>query len=70
MPLEFGADIVWYSTSKFVGGHGDAMGGCISTNNKEISDKLYDIIGTSFGPLSPFSSYLILRGLHTYKIRM
>lgn len=49
LPLEFGADIVWYSTSKFIGGHGDAMGGSISTNNKEISDKLYDIIGTSFG---------------------
>ena len=39
--FELGADIVWYSCSKFIGGHSDAMAGCVLTNDKELSDRLY-----------------------------
>jgi len=69
-PLELGADIVVHSCSKYMCGHGDALGGAvISNDNKFMADfnKTLQIYG---GILSPFNAYNILRGLGTLSIRV
>lgn len=69
-PLELGADIVMLSTSKYIGGHSDLIGGAVITNQSTIADKI-DIIKTTIGAIaSPFDAYLALRGLKTLDIRM
>ena len=71
-PLEHGIDFVLHSMTKFIGGHGDAIGGIIITNkehNKEFIriGKYVHEIGAC---LSPFNAYLFLRGLKTLEIRI
>ena len=69
-PLGLGADIVMLSSSKYIGGHSDMIGGALITNNKEIAAQL-DICKTTVGAIaSPFDSYLALRGLKTLDVRM
>ncbi len=69
-PLNFGIDIVLHSTSKFINGHSDVIGGAIMTNNNKFYELLYTL-QNSLGPtLSPFDSWLILRGAKTLGIRM
>lgn len=69
-PLEIGADIVIHSGTKFLGGHNDTIAGLVVTNNYDISTKLRFIIKTTGAGLSPFDSWLILRGVKTLAIRM
>lgn len=69
-PLKLGADIVMHSTTKYINGHSDVIGGAVITNNQEILSKLKfwaNALGISG---SPFDSYLTLRGLRTLCIRM
>ena len=69
-PLELGADFVVHSLSKYIGGHGDALGGavlCTNANVKSIRDHERVHIG---GVLSPFNAWLIARGLATLPLRM
>jgi len=70
-PLDLGADVSVLSTTKFVNGHSDSVGGAIVTDDEELFDRfafvLRDVIGA---PLSPFDSYLVLRGLKTLPARM
>ena len=69
-PLEHGADIVMHSTTKYIGGHSDTMGGVVITENPEIHEYLLETqkkIGTV---LSPFDSYLCQRGLYTLGARI
>lgn len=69
-PLELGADFVVHSLSKYIGGHGDALGGavlCSGANMKSIRDHERVHIG---GVLSPFNAWLIARGLATLPLRM
>ena len=69
-PLELGADIVIHSLTKFLNGHSDALGGAIITNNKKFIEGI-QYLQNSMGPsLSPFESFLILRGIKTLGIRM
>ncbi|HGJ5882510.1 trans-sulfuration enzyme family protein [Arsenophonus sp.] len=69
-PLELGADIVMLSTSKYIGGHSDLIGGAVITNQSTIADKI-DVIKTTIGAIaSPFDAYLALRGLKTLDLRM
>jgi len=69
-PLELGADIVMLSTSKYIGGHSDLIGGAVITNQSTIADKI-DAIKTTIGAIaSPFDAYLALRGLKTLALRM
>jgi len=69
-PLELGVDIVLHSSSKFLGGHGDAMGG-ILVGPKAIIDDIWSIgLKNLGGCASPFNSFLILRGLKTLELRM
>ncbi|MCB6415776.1 PLP-dependent aspartate aminotransferase family protein [Faecalimonas umbilicata] len=69
-PLKLGADIVIHSGTKFLGGHNDTLAGFIVTNSEEIKEKLRFLIKTTGAGLSPFDSWLILRGMKTLGIRM
>lgn len=69
-PLELGADIVVHSGTKYLGGHNDTLAGFLVTSHREISERLRFIIKTTGAGLSPFDSWLILRGIKTLGIRM
>ncbi len=69
-PLELGADIVIHSGTKFLGGHNDTLAGFIVTSSQEISDRLRFLIKTVGSGLSPFDSWLIIRGVKTLPLRM
>ncbi len=69
-PLTLGADVVVHSTTKYVGGHSDVIGGFVATNNDEVASQLkfhQYAIGAVPGPLD---CYLLLRGLKTLGVRM
>lgn len=69
-PLEFGADVVMYSLTKYMNGHNDVLAGALVLNNTEIYKKL-KIVQTKYGSvLSPFESFLANRGLKTLPVRM
>lgn len=69
-PLKWGADIVWHSTTKYIGGHSDVLGGAMLTNNAEIKKEL-DFGRKSLGVNpSPFDVWLITRGVKTLAVRM
>lgn len=69
-PLKLGADIVIHSTTKYINGHSDVIGGAVITNNPEVLSELKFWSNTLGITGSPFDSYLTLRGLRTLGIRM
>ena len=69
-PLEFGADIAMHSTTKYLSGHNQIIGGSIHTNNKEIFEKMKFIQKTIGAVPSPFDSWLTALGLRTLHLRM
>jgi cystathionine gamma-synthase len=69
-PLELGADLVVHSGTKFLGGHHDLLAGFIVGNDEEILQKLRKIHMSTGATLSPFDSWLVLRGLKTLHIRL
>ncbi|MDD7887144.1 cystathionine gamma-synthase [Flavivirga sp. 57AJ16] len=69
-PLDFGADIVMHSATKYLGGHSDVVMGALVVKNKELADKLYFIQNASGAICGPQDSFLVLRGLKTLHIRM
>ncbi|EHI97252.1 Cys/Met metabolism pyridoxal-phosphate-dependent protein [Clostridium sp. DL-VIII] len=69
-PLELGADLVIHSGTKFLGGHHDLLAGFIVGNDEEILQKLRKIHMSTGATLSPFDSWLVLRGLKTLHIRL
>lgn len=69
-PFELGADIIIHSGTKFLGGHNDTLAGFLVTRSQELSDKLRFLIKTVGSGLSPFDSWLILRGIKTLPLRM
>jgi cystathionine gamma-synthase len=69
-PLALGADMVVHSSTKYLGGHSDTVGGAIVTNNDEILERLR-FLQNATGPIpGPFDSYLTLRGIKTLGVRM
>jgi len=69
-PLALGADYVVHSLTKYIGGHGDALGGAVIGRARDMRD-LRHSVGTHLGAtLSPFNAWLILRGIETLPIRM
>src|SRR5881392_2843779 len=69
-PLELGADIVVHSTTKYLGGHSDLIGGFAATNDPTIAERLL-FLQKSLGAVpGPFDSWLVLRGLKTLAVRM
>lgn len=70
-PLDFGADVVIHSLTKYINGHGDALGGFACSKDQEYIDYLKFAIMCEIGaPLDPNSAFLISRGLKTLAIRM
>lgn len=69
-PMELGADIVSESLTKYINGHGDALGGSISTDSHEIYYELQRMMGVIGCCASPFNSFLISRGVQTLPMRM
>ena len=69
-PLEFGADIAMHSTTKYLSGHNQIIGGSIHTNNEEIFEKMKFIQKTIGAVPSPFDCWLTMLGLRTLHLRM
>ncbi len=69
-PLELGAHMVLHSTTKFLNGHSDGLGGVIVCSTKGQADQLAFIQKSAGAILSPFESWLILRGVKTLAVRM
>jgi cystathionine beta-lyase/cystathionine gamma-synthase len=69
-PLEFGADLVMHSTTKYLNGHSDSVGGIVVAARQEDADWLKFIQNAAGAILSPFESWLVLRGTKTLAVRM
>lgn len=69
-PIALGADIVVHSTTKFLNGHSDSVGGAAITVSPEHGDRLHFIQKSAGAVLSPFDSWLVMRGIKTLGVRM
>jgi cysteine-S-conjugate beta-lyase len=69
-PLDLGADIVYESGTKYLSGHHDLMAGVMAVNDAALGERLYFTINASGCGLSPFDSWLLLRGIKTLGVRM
>ena len=69
-PLELGADVVVHSTTKYLGGHSDVVGGFVATNDPTVAERL-QFLQKALGAIpGPFDCWLVLRGLKTLAVRM
>jgi cystathionine gamma-synthase/methionine-gamma-lyase len=68
-PIEHGATLVMHSATKYIGGHGDAMGGIVATN-REWMTRLRQVRALTGGLLGPFEAYLMHRGIRTMPVRV
>jgi cystathionine gamma-synthase len=69
-PLALGADVVLHSTTKYLGGHSDLIGGFLATNDPTVAERL-TFLQKSLGAVpGPFDSWLVLRGIKTLAVRM
>jgi cystathionine gamma-lyase/cystathionine beta-lyase/cystathionine gamma-lyase/homocysteine desulfhydrase len=69
-PIELGADVVVHSTTKYLNGHSDSVGGAVICASQEDGDKIGFSQNAAGGILSPFDSFLVTRGIKTLPIRM
>ena len=69
-PLELGADVVVHSTTKYLGGHSDVIGGAVLTNDPAIAERLRFLQNSLGAVPGPFDSWLVLRGIKTLALRM
>jgi cystathionine gamma-lyase len=69
-PLELGADIVMHSSTKFLGGHSDVLGGALLTSNGELAERMRFHQNAVGAVPSPFDCWLLLRGLKTLHVRV
>ena len=69
-PLELGADIVVHSITKYINGHGDVVGGCCVAKSKDVMAKILHWRKDNGSLMSPFDSFLVMRGLRTLPLRM
>lgn len=69
-PLTLGADIVLHSTTKYIGGHSDVVGGALVTNDQELDDAFGFLQNGAGAVPGPFDAYLTMRGLKTLVLRM
>ena len=69
-PLTLGADIVLHSTTKYIGGHSDVVGGALVTNSAELDTKFAFLQNGAGAVPGPFDAYLTMRGLKTLELRM
>lgn len=69
-PLELGADVVLHSTTKYIGGHSDVVGGAVMTNQKELAEKIFFLQNSIGAVPGPWDAWLTLRGVKTLGLRM
>lgn len=69
-PLALGADVVVHSTTKYLNGHSDAVGGVVVTGTAELGEQLHRIQNSAGAVMGPFDAYLVLRGIRTLAVRM
>jgi len=69
-PLALGADVVVHSTTKYIGGHSDALGGAVLTSHQELAEKVGFIQFAAGAVLAPFEAWLTVRGIKTLSVRM
>jgi cystathionine gamma-synthase len=69
-PLDLGADIVIHSTTKYIGGHSDVVGGLVAVNDTELGDRLAFLQNAAGAVPGPMDCYLVLRGVKTLAVRM
>jgi cystathionine gamma-synthase len=69
-PLTLGADVVLHSTTKYIGGHSDVVGGALVTNDQELDDAFAFLQNGAGAVPGPFDAYLTMRGLKTLVLRM
>lgn len=69
-PLTLGADVVVHSATKYLGGHSDLIAGLVVAKDKAIGDKLKFIQNATGAILSPFDSWLVIRGIETLTLRV
>jgi cystathionine gamma-synthase len=69
-PLELGADVVVHSTTKYLGGHSDVVGGFVAVADDELGERIAFLQNAAGGVPGPFDSYLVLRGIKTLGVRM
>jgi cystathionine gamma-synthase len=69
-PLPLGADVVLHSTTKYIGGHSDVVGGALITNDQELDDAFAFLQNGAGAVPGPFDAYLTMRGLKTLALRM
>ncbi len=69
-PFEFGCDIVVHSTTKYLNGHSDVVGGCVITRHKEHAERVGYLVNALGLACSPFDAWLVLRGVKTLGPRM
>lgn len=69
-PLDLGADLVVHSTTKYIGGHSDVVGGAVICNDADLHQRLANIRNATGGVPAPFDAWLTLRGVKTLALRM
>lgn len=69
-PLELGADVVVHSTTKYLGGHSDVVGGAVVTDSDDLRERLFFLRNSAGAVPGPFDAWLTLRGLKTLAVRM
>jgi cystathionine gamma-synthase len=70
LPLALGADAVVHSTTKYLGGHSDVVGGFVAVNDDAWAEELFFVRNATGGVSAPFNDFLVLRGLKTLAVRM
>lgn len=69
-PISLGADIVVHSTTKFLNGHSDSVGGAVICRSREVGETIGFLQNAAGAILSPFDSFLVMRGIKTLAVRM
>ncbi|WP_249870205.1 bifunctional cystathionine gamma-lyase/homocysteine desulfhydrase [Oceanobacillus saliphilus] len=69
-PLDFGADIVLHSATKYIGGHSDVVAGLVAVKTEELAEQLHFIQNSVGAVLGPQDSWLLMRGIKTLALRM
>ena len=68
-PIDHGADVVMQSSTKSLSGHSDLLGGVLTTNDKELDEKLHFILKATGAVPSPFDNWILLRSTKTLSLR-
>ena len=69
-PFDFGADIVFHSTTKYLNGHSDMVGGCVVVRDDDLAARLQFVLNAAGAVPGPFDAWLVLRGTKTLHLRM